>query len=108
MRIGFIEDTHLRGGTQIWVTEANRFFINQGAETVILAPTGSFVARLCKLVTWLFAQCIRPGILFTVRYLRATASKNISLTPFSFPRPELSCQNTNGNSTSLTNQSVPQ
>ena len=48
MRIGFIEDTHLRGGTQIWVTEANRFFINQGAETVILAPTGSFVAEECQ------------------------------------------------------------
>ena len=48
MRIGFIEDTHLRGGTQIWVTEANRFFLEQGEETVILAPTGSFVAEECK------------------------------------------------------------
>ena len=48
MRIGFIEDTHLRGGTQIWVTEANRFFLGQGEETVILAPTGSFVADECQ------------------------------------------------------------
>ena len=48
MRIGFIEDTHLRGGTQIWVTEANRFFLEQGEETVILAPTGSFVAEDCQ------------------------------------------------------------
>ena len=48
MRIGFIEDTHLRGGTQIWVTEANRFFLDQGQETVILAPTGSFVAEECQ------------------------------------------------------------
>lgn len=48
MRIGFIEDTHLRGGTQIWVTEANRYFLDQGAETVILAPTGSFVAKECQ------------------------------------------------------------
>ena len=48
MRIGFIEDTHLRGGTQIWVTEANRFFLGQGQETVILAPTGSFVAEECQ------------------------------------------------------------
>ncbi len=46
--IGFIEDTHLRGGTQIWVTEANRFFLAQGMETVILAPTGSFVAEECQ------------------------------------------------------------
>jgi glycosyltransferase involved in cell wall biosynthesis len=48
MKIGFIEDTHLRGGTQIWVTEANRFFLQQGADTVILAPTGSFVAEECQ------------------------------------------------------------
>ena len=48
MRIGFIEDTHLRGGTQIWVTEANRFFLEQGAETTILAPAGSFVAEECE------------------------------------------------------------
>lgn len=48
MRIGFIEDTHLRGGTQIWVTEANRYFISQGMETVILAPTGSYVAEDCE------------------------------------------------------------
>lgn len=48
MRIGFIEDTHFRGGTQIWVTEANRFFLEKGAETVILAPTGSYVAEECQ------------------------------------------------------------
>ncbi len=48
MRIGFIEDTHLRGGTQIWVTEANRFFLEQGEETTILAPAGSFVAEECE------------------------------------------------------------
>ena len=30
MDIGFIEDTHLRGGTQIWVTEANNFFFRPG------------------------------------------------------------------------------
>lgn len=48
MNIGFIEDTHLRGGTQIWVTEANKFFLDQGEETTTLAPVGSFVAEECK------------------------------------------------------------
>lgn len=48
MRICFIEDTHLRGGTQIWVTEANQYFLGQGVETVILAPTGSYVAQECQ------------------------------------------------------------
>ncbi len=48
MIIGFIEDTHLRGGTQIWVTEANKFFLGRGEETMILAPEGSFVSKECK------------------------------------------------------------
>lgn len=48
MDIGFIEDTHLRGGTQIWVTEANKFFLDRGEKTTILAPEGSFVVEECK------------------------------------------------------------
>lgn len=48
MNIGFIEDTNLRGGTQIWVVEANKLFLDQGEETTILAPAGSFVAEECK------------------------------------------------------------
>lgn len=48
MKIGFIEDTHLRGGTQIWVAEANKFFLDRGEETMILAPEGSYVSEECK------------------------------------------------------------
>ena len=48
MNIGFIEDTLLRGGTQIWVVEANKLFLDQGEETTILAPAGSFVVEECK------------------------------------------------------------
>jgi len=47
MNIGFIEDTHLRGGTQIWVTEATEKFINAGEQVSILAPESSFVAKKC-------------------------------------------------------------
>lgn len=48
MRIGFIEDTNLRGGTQIWVTEAVDKFIKAGEEAVVLAPAGSFVLTECE------------------------------------------------------------
>ncbi|HJO93305.1 MAG TPA: glycosyltransferase family 4 protein [Victivallales bacterium] len=48
MKIGFIEDTHLRGGTQIWVEEATKFLINCGEEVNIIAPENSFVANECK------------------------------------------------------------
>lgn len=47
MRIGFIEDTPLRGGTQIWVTEATQNFIAQGEEVAVLTPSDTLVAELC-------------------------------------------------------------
>jgi glycosyltransferase involved in cell wall biosynthesis len=43
MRIGFIEDTHLHGGTQIWVTEAVQAFIDRGLEVTLLAPSESWM-----------------------------------------------------------------
>lgn len=48
MNIGFIEDTNLRGGTQIWVTEATKKFIKAGDDVSIIAPTGSYVATECE------------------------------------------------------------
>lgn len=48
MRIGFIEDTHFHGGTQIWVTEAVRAFINRGHDITLLAPEESWVVKQCE------------------------------------------------------------
>ncbi|KAA3643369.1 MAG: glycosyltransferase family 1 protein [Chloroflexi bacterium] len=45
MNIGFIEDTHLHGGTQIWVTEAMRAFQDRGQELTLLAPEDSWVVK---------------------------------------------------------------
>jgi glycosyltransferase involved in cell wall biosynthesis len=47
MRIGFIEDTHLHGGTQIWVTEAVRAFIARGQDVTLLAPEESWIVEQC-------------------------------------------------------------
>jgi glycosyltransferase involved in cell wall biosynthesis len=45
MHICFIEDTHLHGGTQIWVSEAMRVFLEKGHEVTLLAPDGGFNAK---------------------------------------------------------------
>ena len=55
MHIGFIEDTHLHGGTQIWVAEAVQTFIEKNQEVSILAPKGS----------WLVEQCRHSGAIIT-------------------------------------------
>lgn len=46
MNIGFIEDTPLRGGTQIWVSEAVQYFIDKGEEITIIAPEGSWISEI--------------------------------------------------------------
>lgn len=45
MRIGFIEDTPLHGGTQIWVSEATRYFLDKGEEVVILCPADTWMQK---------------------------------------------------------------
>jgi len=47
VNIGFIEDTRLHGGTQIWVTEAQRAFLAHGQEVTLLAPEESWIVNQC-------------------------------------------------------------
>lgn len=47
MHICFIEDTHLHGGTQIWVTEAAQAFMAAGENVTVLAPEESWVSNRC-------------------------------------------------------------
>ncbi len=44
MHICFIEDTYLRGGTQIWVSEAVRVFLAAGHDVTVLTAAGGFNA----------------------------------------------------------------
>ncbi|HEY69557.1 MAG TPA: glycosyltransferase family 4 protein [Anaerolineae bacterium] len=48
MHIGFIEDTHLHGGTQLWVAEAVRVFIQKDQQITLLAPEGSWIVDQCR------------------------------------------------------------
>lgn len=45
MRIGFIEDTPLHGGTQIWVTEAIQYFLKKGLDISLIAPEGTWMVE---------------------------------------------------------------
>ena len=50
MNIGFIEDTHLHGGTQLWAVEAMKAFIDRGHEVTLLAPADSWIVEQCQAV----------------------------------------------------------
>ena len=63
MRVCFIEDTMLHGGTQIWVAEAVKDFINRGADVTVLTPESGWVAEHClangaKVVTYDYKKVI--------------------------------------------------
>lgn len=45
MRVCFVEDTDLRGGTQIWVSEAVRDFLAAGVDVTLLTSETGFNAR---------------------------------------------------------------
>lgn len=66
MHICFVEDTHLHGGTQIWVTEANRAFLARGESVTLLAPQGSWVVAQCaktsaRIVTYDWDEVVLEG-----------------------------------------------
>ncbi len=48
MHIGFIEDTLLHGGTQIWVVEAVRHFLSKGDAVTVLSPSEGWVVEQCR------------------------------------------------------------
>ncbi|OVE79301.1 hypothetical protein BVY01_02865 [bacterium I07] len=48
MHIGFIEDTHLHGGTQLWVAEAVQTFIEKNQKVTLVAPEGSWMVDQCR------------------------------------------------------------
>ena len=66
MHICFIEDTHFHGGTQIWVTEANRAFLASGESVTLLAPHRSWIVDQCaktsaRIVTYDWDEVVYEG-----------------------------------------------
>ncbi len=48
MHIAFIEDTELYGGTQLWVIDAIRFFLDQKWKITVITPKNGRIADECK------------------------------------------------------------
>ena len=48
LHIGFIEDTKLHGGTQLWVLEAITYFLNQGIDITVLTPKKGWLDEECR------------------------------------------------------------
>jgi glycosyltransferase involved in cell wall biosynthesis len=96
MHIGFIEDTHLNGGTQIWVTEANLHFLAHGNQTTVLAPKGSWVAVKSansgtRLVTYNWDRIAVRSRQYTATWSHALTDCDVAICTVHPPRNGFHC-----------------
>lgn len=96
MHIGFIEDTPLRGGTQIWVTEATEDFISKGEEVTVLAPADSWVANTCRdfgarVRTYDYDKVVDKSDEFKEVWIEALTPCDVAVTTVHPPRNNFHC-----------------
>jgi glycosyltransferase involved in cell wall biosynthesis len=96
MHIGFIEDTPLRGGTQIWVTEAVKDFIAKGEDVSVVAPAGSFVAETCReagadVATYDFEDIIKNPGKYKKNWIEGLEPCDVAVTTVHPPRDGFHC-----------------
>ncbi len=94
--ICFIEDTHLHGGTQIWVTEAVRAFLKRGHEVTLLTPAGEFVARDgattdARVVTYGFDDVVSEDVAHQELWIDALAAADVAVCTVHPPRDGFHC-----------------
>ncbi len=96
MRIGFIEDTPLHGGTQIWVSEATRYFVDKGEAVTVLCPADTWMqkeidgtgARVC---TYDWDGVIEEGENSRKTWIDALADCDVALCTVHPPRNGFHC-----------------
>ncbi len=96
MHIGFIEDTPLRGGTQIWVTEAVKKFLEAGEEVSVIAPAGTYVAQTCaehgaKVTTYDFDDIVINPDKYRGAWTAGLADCDVAVTTVHPPRNGFHC-----------------
>ncbi len=96
MHIGFIEDTPLRGGTQIWVAEATRFLLSHGETVTLLAPADTFVADACReagarVITYDFDEIAINSESYKKNWLEALEPCDVAITTVHPPRNGFHC-----------------
>lgn len=96
MRIGFIEDTHLHGGTQIWVTEAIKAFLARGQEVTLLAPTESWVVNQCldtgaKIFTYDWNEVVHQDLTNQNIWTQALQDSDVAICTVHPPRNDFHC-----------------
>lgn len=96
MHICFIEDTHLHGGTQIWVTEATQAFVTRGEDVTVLAPHRSWVSEKCaevgaQIVTYDWEEVAQQNKALVKTWTDALSGCDVAICTVHPPRTGFHC-----------------
>ncbi len=96
MRVCFIEDTRLHGGTQIWVAEAVRNFLAKGHKVTLLTPADGFNAKdgaqtSARVVTYDYEGVVSESTAHQDRWISALADADVAICTVHPPRQGFHC-----------------
>lgn len=98
MHLGFIEDTKLGGGTQLWVFDAVNFFRQQGLDITILTPETGWLATECRemqinvnIITYNFEEIVSQSKEHEEMWTKALATCDIVICTVHPPRNGFQC-----------------
>ncbi len=96
LRVCFIEDTGLHGGTQIWVAEATEFLLAQGVGVTLLTSESGWNAKECaktdaRLVTYDYHQVVEERSMDRAIWTDALADADVAICTVHPPRRGFHC-----------------
>ena len=96
MRVCFIEDTDLHGGTQIWVVEATKNFLEAGVDVTVLTSESGWVAEQCaeteaKLVTYNYQAVVTRDDVHKEIWAEALRDSDVAVCTVHPPRDGFHC-----------------
>ncbi|MFQ6100393.1 MAG: glycosyltransferase family 4 protein [Anaerolineae bacterium] len=96
MRVCFIEDTDLHGGTQIWVVEATKSFLEAGVDVTVLTSESGWVAEQCaeteaRLVTYNYQAVVARDDAHREIWAEALSDSDVAVCTVHPPRDGFHC-----------------
>jgi glycosyltransferase involved in cell wall biosynthesis len=96
MRVCFLEDTDLHGGTQIWVVEAAQNFLKAGTEVTVLTSESGWVAEQCaktdaRLVTYNYHEVVGRDDAHKELWAEALGDSDVAVCTVHPPRDTFHC-----------------
>lgn len=98
MQIGFIEDTKLHGGTQLWVFEAITYFLQEGNKITIITPKEGWLSEECKknevpviLITYNYDEIVSNNTEYEDIWVNALRTCDVVICTVHPPRGNFHC-----------------